>query len=203
MLAALGAAYCRRSERRTALRRRRALPRSATRQQRSAALFTELGKVLDPSALRELPSGRRPPAPRRLGRLAPAAGRARCGRPWASRPCAARSATKRPISTRPACRATRSGISRRVKWRGKARRSLRFCAQIKDPARNGGRSVEDLIHHIGDDTLVGWAWAPGFGRQPAPGTQKQAGALVDAWVKNRRSLPELTQSVIPAKAGIQ
>ena len=30
--------------------------------------------------------------------------------------------------------------------------------------------------------MVGWAWAPGYGRQPAPGTQKLAGALVEAWV---------------------
>jgi len=64
-----------------------------------------------------------------------------------------------------------------------------ICAQIKDPARNGGRKVEDLIHHIGTDTLVGWAWHPGFGRARAPGTQKEAGALVDAWVKSRTVCP--------------
>jgi hypothetical protein len=27
---------------------------------------------------------------------------------------------------------------------------------------------------------LGWASAPGFGRTPAPGTQKEAGALVEA-----------------------
>ena len=46
-----------------------------------------------------------------------------------------------------------------------------ICVQIKDRERNGGRSLDDLVHHIGTDTLVGWAWAPGIGRQPAPGTQ--------------------------------
>jgi hypothetical protein len=70
---------------------------------------------------------------------------------------------------------------REMVWEGKSLAEI--CDQIKDPLRNGGRKVEDLIHHIGTDTLVGWAWAPGFGRTPAPGTQKQAGALVDAWVK--------------------
>jgi hypothetical protein len=72
-------------------------------------------------------------------------------------------------------------------WEGKT--VAEICAQIKDPARNGGRKVEDLVHHIGEDTLVGWAWAPGAGRSPAPGTQKQAGALVEAWVKAGAACP--------------
>jgi hypothetical protein len=78
---------------------------------------------------------------------------------------------------------------REMAWEGKT--VAEICVQIKDPARNGGRQVEDLVHHIGTDTLVGWAWSPGFGRAPAPGTQKEAGALVDAWIK--------TGAVCPAK----
>ena len=65
-------------------------------------------------------------------------------------------------------------------WEGKTLSEI--CAQIKDPARNGGRSLEEIVHHIGTDHLVGWAWAPGAGRLPAPGTQSEAGALFDAWV---------------------
>jgi hypothetical protein len=76
---------------------------------------------------------------------------------------------------------------REMAWEGKTLGEI--CAQIKDPARNGNRKVEDLIRHIGEDTLVGWAWAPGFGRQPAPGTQKQAGALVEAWAKSGAACP--------------
>jgi hypothetical protein len=76
---------------------------------------------------------------------------------------------------------------REMAWEGKTLAEI--CTQIKDPARNGGRKVEDLVHHIGTDTLVGWAWAPGFGRQPAPGTQKEAGALVEAWVKTGAVCP--------------
>ena len=37
--------------------------------------------------------------------------------------------------------------------------------------------------------LVGQAWAPGYGKTPAPGTQKQAGALVEAWVKTGAACP--------------
>jgi hypothetical protein len=72
-------------------------------------------------------------------------------------------------------------------WEGKTVSEI--CQQIKDPARNGERSLNDLVEHVGEDTLVGWAWNPGYGRTPAPGTQKQAGALVAAWVKSGAICP--------------
>ncbi len=73
-------------------------------------------------------------------------------------------------------------------WEGKTVGEI--CLQIKDPARNGGRSVDDLIDHIGKDTLVGWAWAPGVGRSPAPGSQQIAGALVEAWARTGAVCPD-------------
>jgi hypothetical protein len=72
-------------------------------------------------------------------------------------------------------------------WEGKT--LAQICEQIKDPARNGGRSLEDIVHHVGEDPLVGWAWASGGDRTPAPGTQAQAGALLDAWVKTGAVCP--------------
>ena len=57
---------------------------------------------------------------------------------------------------------------REMAWEGKT--ISQICVQIKDPARNGNRPLHALIEHIGTDTLVGWVWAPGFGRRPAPGT---------------------------------
>ncbi len=51
-------------------------------------------------------------------------------------------------------------------WEG---RSLgQICEQIKDRARNGDRDMAALLHHLGEDTLVGWAWTPGFGRRLHP-----------------------------------
>jgi hypothetical protein len=65
-------------------------------------------------------------------------------------------------------------------WQGKSLGEI--CAQIKDRSRNGDRDMAALIHHLSEDTLVGWAWAPGAGRTPAPGTQAAFGNLIKAWV---------------------
>ena len=39
------------------------------------------------------------------------------------------------------------------------------------------------------DELVGWAWKPGVGREPAPGTQPAFGALVKAWADSGAACP--------------
>jgi hypothetical protein len=57
-----------------------------------------------------------------------------------------------------------------------------ICEQIKDPKRNGGKSLEQIVEHMAHDSLVGWGWRPGVGREPAPGTQEEFGALIKAWV---------------------
>jgi hypothetical protein len=72
-------------------------------------------------------------------------------------------------------------------WVGKSLGEI--CVQIKDPARNGGKSLDDLVHHMGEDTLVGWGWHPGGDRQPAPGTQKEFGALIKAWIDTGAACP--------------
>ena len=76
---------------------------------------------------------------------------------------------------------------REMAWQDKTLGEI--CTQIKDPARNGGRSLAQILTHIATDSLVGWAWAPGAGREPAPGTQKELGALIEAWVKTGAVCP--------------
>ena len=36
-----------------------------------------------------------------------------------------------------------------------------LCAQLTDPARNGGRDLEALLVHVETEPLVLWAWDPG------------------------------------------
>ncbi len=67
-------------------------------------------------------------------------------------------------------------------WLG--RTPAQICAQLKDPAKNGGRTLAQLVEHVSKDALVGWAWAPGADREPAPGTQQAFGALMAAWADN-------------------
>jgi hypothetical protein len=72
-------------------------------------------------------------------------------------------------------------------WQGKTLGQI--CAQIKDPKRNGGRTVAEVVHHMQHHGLVGWAWAPGKGRQKAPGSWEVFSALVGEWERTGAHCP--------------
>ncbi len=73
-------------------------------------------------------------------------------------------------------------------WQGKSLGEI--CEQIQDPKRNGGMDEAKLLHHMAEDTLVGWAWNPGADRTPAPGTQAEFGKLIDAWLETGGHCPD-------------
>lgn len=72
-------------------------------------------------------------------------------------------------------------------WIGKS--AAEVCAQLKDPALNGNRTLADLHEHNATDGLVGWGWEPGEGRTPAPGTQEVFGQLTQAWIDTGAACP--------------
>ena len=72
-------------------------------------------------------------------------------------------------------------------WQGKSVREI--CVQILDPARNGGMSLDKLRQHMATDPVVAWGFQPGEGRDPAPGTQAQFAALIDAWIATGAQCP--------------
>jgi hypothetical protein len=155
---------------------------------RSAAMFTELGKVLtSPRCMNCHPAGDRPRQgdDRRLHQ--PPVTRGADGHGLAAMRCSICHQAANFDPGRVPGHPMWQLAPREMAWEGMTLGEI--CAQLKDPARNGGRKVEDLIHHIGADTLVGWAWHPGFGRTPVPGTQAQAGALVEAWVQTGAACP--------------
>ena len=59
----------------------------------------------------------------------------------------------------------------------------------RELARNGGRDLPALLRHMSEDSLVGWAWSPGAGRTPAPGTQAEFGAVLRAWADSGAHCP--------------
>jgi hypothetical protein len=156
--------------------------------ERSAAYFTELGKVLtNPRCTNCHPAGDRPHQGdvSRLHQPPVFRGTDGFGLETMRCPICHQSANFDP--GRVPGHAAWHLAPREMAWQGKT--ISQICVQIKDPARNGNRPLHDLIEHIGTDTLVGWAWAPGFGRTPAPGTQMEAGALVKAWVDSGAACP--------------
>ena len=76
---------------------------------------------------------------------------------------------------------------RQMAWVGKSPHQI--CEQIKDPKRNGGKSLAQIVEHNAHDELVAWGWAPGHDREPAPGTQAQFGAIVAAWADTGAACP--------------
>jgi hypothetical protein len=156
---------------------------------RSAALFAEIGKVLThPRCLNCHPAGDRP-RQGEAGRLhQPPVERGADGHGLAAMRCSVCHQQANFDPGRVPGDPNWHLAPREMAWESKTLAEI--CAQIKDPGRNGGRSLEELAHHIGTDHLVGWAWAPGFGRRPAPGTQKEAGALIEAWAKTGAVCPD-------------
>jgi hypothetical protein len=53
-----------------------------------------------------------------------------------------------------------------AEWFGKS--SDEICNQLRDPARNGGRTMIELAEHLNHDLILHWAWNPGGGRESAP-----------------------------------
>jgi hypothetical protein len=73
-------------------------------------------------------------------------------------------------------------------WHGRSLAEI--CAQIKDPERNGGKTLAELQQHMAEDSLVGWGWQPGAGREPAPGDQATFGELIAAWIDTGAHCPD-------------
>lgn len=72
-------------------------------------------------------------------------------------------------------------------WQGKSLGDI--CRQIKDPARNGGKTLAQLHEHMAEDELVAWGWNPGDGREAVPGTQAQFGEIIQAWIDTGAACP--------------
>ena len=77
-------------------------------------------------------------------------------------------------------------------WEGKTR--IEIATQMMDPARNGGRSVQQIRKHLIEDKLVLWAWDPGVNdegvpRETPPISKEEWIASVKEWIDNGAIIP--------------
>ena len=156
-------------------------------QARSVALFEEAGRVIQhPRCMNCHPRTDRPTQTNAM----------RPHMPWVTRgPDDVGVPTLRCSTCHQGANFAASGVPGNPKWKlapiemAWAGKTLgQICRQILDPSRahmNRGQ----LLHHMAEDELVGWAWHPGGTRTPAPGTQAEFGALIKGWLDTGGKCP--------------
>ena len=69
-----------------------------------------------------------------------------------------------------------------------------ICRSIKNPARNGGRSLQGLLKHAVEDSLIHWAWEPGGKREVGADAADRVHRFLRGVGAHRRPLPQLKRS---------
>lgn len=160
----------------------------ADRDERARALFVEAGKVIQsPRCLNCHPNGDRPTQGNDMHLHVPMAVRGADNKGAIGLRC---------MTCHQGANFEPSGVPghplwelapRSMAWQTKSLGEI--CAQLKDPARNGGKTLPAIHEHMAHDSLVGWGWNPGGTRAPAPGTQARLGQLIEAWIANGAACP--------------
>jgi hypothetical protein len=73
-------------------------------------------------------------------------------------------------------------------FEGKTPKQL--AMQLKDPKQNGGKTLEQLYHHVAEDALVLWGWAPGDGRSLPPLGHDEFVKQFRAWIDGGAAIPD-------------
>ncbi len=73
-------------------------------------------------------------------------------------------------------------------FQGKTPRQL--ALQMVDPKQNGGKTLEQILHHVSEDSLVLWGWDPGDGRTMPPLTHEEFVTQMRIWIENGAVAPE-------------
>ena len=80
-----------------------------------------------------------------------------------------------------------------MKWEGLSR--VEIAKSILDPERNGGRTLDETVHHLTEHPLVLWAWNPGVDangepREKPPVPKEEYIEAVKAWAEAGAPIPE-------------
>jgi cytochrome c5 len=159
------------------------------KKERSRALFLEASRVLlNPRCANCHPDGDVPSQGMQMVPHQPPVTRGPEGRGVVGMECTSCHQDRNLVQARVPGAADWHLAPREMAWVGKSARQV--CEQVKDPKRNGGKSLADIVeHNAHDKNLVAWGWSPGSDREPAPGSQEQFGAIVAAWVETGAECP--------------
>jgi hypothetical protein len=64
-----------------------------------------------------------------------------------------------------------------------------IAKRLLDKNQNGGRSPQDLVKHMGNDSLVLWAWNPGKTRSKPPVELDAWRIVLKEWLDNGAAIP--------------
>jgi hypothetical protein len=155
---------------------------------RSVALFTEMGKVMQhPRCMNCHPATERPRQSDAKHLHQPLVVRGRDGHGAPGMQCATCHGKQNYDPARVPGDGHWALAPASMAWEGKS--LAQICEQLKDQNRNGSRDLAALVRHVTTDTLVLWGWNPGASREPAPGTAAQFGALMQAWADTGAACP--------------
>ena len=78
-------------------------------------------------------------------------------------------------------------------WQGLSR--VEIAQSMLDPEKNGGRTLEETVHHLTEHELVLWAWEPGIDasgnpREKPPVAKEEYIEAVKAWAEAGAVIPE-------------
>ena len=80
-----------------------------------------------------------------------------------------------------------------MKWEGLSR--VEIAQSMLDPARNGGRTLDEIVEHLTEHELVLWAWEPGIDasgrpREVPPVPKEEYIQAVKEWAEAGALIPE-------------
>ncbi|MCI0744124.1 MAG: hypothetical protein L0Y58_01860 [Verrucomicrobia subdivision 3 bacterium] len=70
------------------------------------------------------------------------------------------------------------------------RSPAQLARQLKDPKQNGGKTLEEIIRHVSEDSLVLTGWNPGDGRTKPPLTHGEFAQKMREWADKGAAIPE-------------
>lgn len=65
-----------------------------------------------------------------------------------------------------------------------------LARQLKDPKQNGGKTLDQILHHVAEDKLVLWGWDPGDGRTKPPLSHAEFVQKMKEWIEKGAVVPE-------------